>query len=289
MPPKRNTTARPSGTAKRGRANAGRRSKSVKDHVRVLSDISEESISQRPAAKEIEATDLSQRITRSSKKRSFQEFTDVGDEGNSTQPARKNKQERNPTLEQATQQSTVQSQDQGRILQQVVYQDTPAAGISSSSSSPPYSPSLNLLFFVQLASLDTDDDTERLTLNLIKLTLADMNWHPGLSGMVQPVACFLAASMLTRKQNLVEDIASSIETFWVGFEELMEGYALLWKWRANMRDAVGFYAERLDALPEPSSMIAQGYHDQNETDGYEQDGEMDERPEPERWDGVFQV
>jgi hypothetical protein len=287
MPSKRSTTARPSGAAKRGRANAGRRSKSVKDHVRVLSDISEESISQRPAADETKGPDLNLRVTRSSKKRSFQESADVGDEGNSTQPAKQSKQEHNSTFEQAVQQSPVQTQDQGQIVQQSVYQDTPFAGISSPS--PPYSPSLNLLFFVELASLDTDIDTERLTLNLIKLTLADMNWHPGLSGMVQPVACFLVASMLTRKQNLVEDIASSIETFGVGFQELIEGYTLLWEWRANMRDAVGAYAERLDDLPEPSLMAAQGYHDQIDLDGYEQGGEIDERPEPERWDGAVQV
>ena len=279
MPPKRNTTARPSGTAKRGRANARGRSKGAKEHVRVLSDISEESTAQRPAAKDL---DPSQRITRSSKKRSFQDFANDSEGRYSTEPSKRSKQEFDSTPRHTTiQQSQTQNQDQ--VVHQEIYQDAPAA--STSPLSPPYSPSINLLFFVQLASLDTDDDTERLTLNLIKLTLTDMNWHPGLSGMVQPVACFLVASILTGRQNVVEDIASSIETFGVGFEELVKGYALLWEWRDNMRDAVGPYAERLEELLDPSLMIApQGDYDQFETDGYEQGGDEDDRPEPESWD-----
>jgi hypothetical protein len=77
MPPKRSTITRPKGTARRSRANAGGRSKGVKEHIRVLSDISEESTAQRPPAKDL---GLGQRITRNSKKRSFQDFADEGDE-----------------------------------------------------------------------------------------------------------------------------------------------------------------------------------------------------------------
>jgi hypothetical protein len=288
MPPKRSTTTRPSGAAKRGRANAGGRSKNVKEHVRVLSDISEELTAQRPTAKD---TEPSQRITRSSKKRSFQDFADDGDEREPTQPAKQRKQKDDSAPGNAIiQQSQTEDQDQivHQEIHQQIYQNAPTS--NTSPLSPPYSPSINLLFFVQLASLDTDDDTEWLTLNLIKLTLADMNWHPGLSGMVQPVACFLVASILTRRQNLVEDVASSIETFGVGFDELVEGYALLWEWRENMRDVVGAYAQRLEDLPEPSLMIAQQDHyDQVETDMYEQEGDEDDRPEPERWNEVIQV
>jgi hypothetical protein len=273
MPPKRSTTARSSGAAKRGRANAGGRSKGVKDHVRVLSDISEKSTAQRPPAKDL---DLSQRITRSSKKRSFQDFANDGDEKDSTEPIKRSKQEYDSTPEHAIIQQN-QTQNQDEVVHQEIYQNE-APTSNTSPLSPPYSPSINLLFFVQLFSLDTDDDTERLTLNLIKLTLADMNWHPGLSGMVQPVACFLVASILTRRQNLVEDVASSIETFGVGFEELVEGYALLWEWRENMRDAVEVYAERLEDLPEPSLMVAQGDYDQVEADVYQQGGDGDDRP-----------
>jgi hypothetical protein len=284
MPPKRSTTTRPSGAAKRGRANAGGRSKSAKEHVRVLSDISEESTAQRPTAKDSEP---SQRITRSSKKRSFQDFADDGEEKDSTEPIKRSKQEYDSTPEHAIIQPD-QTQNQDQILHQEIYQnDAPTS--NTSPLSPPYSPSINLLFFVQLASLDTDDDTERLTLNLIKLTLADMDWHPGLSGMVQPVACFLVASILTRRQNLVEDIASSIETFGVGFDELVEGYALLWEWLENMRDVVGAYAERLEDLPEPSLMVAQGDYDQVEADGYQQGGDENDRPEPDRWDEAVGV
>ena len=90
MPPKRKTTARPSGTAKRGRANAGGRSKGAKEHVRVLSDISEESTAQRPATKDL---DPSQRMTRSSKKRSFQDFANDSEGRDSTEPSKRIKQE----------------------------------------------------------------------------------------------------------------------------------------------------------------------------------------------------
>jgi hypothetical protein len=266
MPPKRSTITRPNGTARRSRANAGGRSKGVKEHIRVLSDISEESTAQRPPAKDL---GLGQRITRNSKKRSFQDFADEGDEREDSKP------------EHASSQQS-QSQNQDRVVRQAIYQDAPTA--STSPLSPPYSPSVSLLFFIQLASLDTDDDTERITLNLIKLTLTDMNWHPGLSGMVQPVSCFLVASILTRKQNLVEHIASSIDVFGLGFQELVEGYTLLWEWRENMADAVGAYAERLDDLPDPSLMIAPDHYDQVEANGYEQGGDEGDRPEPERWD-----
>jgi hypothetical protein len=283
MLPKRSTTARPSGTAKGGRANAGGRSKRAKEHVRVLSDISEESTAQRPAPKDLV---LSQRTTRSSKKRSFRDFADEGDGIDSTEPRKRSKQEYNFTPEHAnTQQSQTQAQDQ--VIHQAIYQNAPTGG--TSPLSPPYSPSVNLLFFIQLASLDTDDDTERITPDLIKLTLADMNWHPGLSGMVQPVSCFLVASILTRKQNLVEHIASAVNDFGLGFDELVEGYKLLWEWRENMRDAVGDYAEMLDDLPDPSLMLAPDHYDQVEADGYKQEGDDGDRPEPERWEEAVGV
>jgi hypothetical protein len=284
MPPKRSTTARPTGKARRGRANAGGRSKGAKEHVRVLSDISEESTAQRPATKDV---DPSQRITRNSKKRSFQDFADDGDERDSTEPSKRSKQEFDSTPQHAVIQPS-QIQDEDQVVHQEIYQNAPAA--NDSPQPPLYSPSINLLFFVQLASLDTDDATERLTLNLIKLTLADMNWHPGLSGMVQPVACFLVASILTGRQNVVEDIARSIETFGVGLEELVEGYALLWEWRENMRDAAGPYAERLDELLDPSLMIApQGDYAQVETDVYEHGGDAIDGYKPEQWDEDVQV
>ena len=286
MPPKRNTITRPSGAAKRGRANAGGRTKCVKEHARVLSDISEESTSQRPATREPEGLELRQRITRSSNKRSFQESMDGGDDTDSTPAAKRNKQEYATLFEQVNPQPS-QTPSQDDIVHQVAYQDTPTANIMPPSS--PYSPSFSLLFFVQLASLDTDDDTEQITLNLISLTLAEENWHPGLSGMVQPAACFLIASILTRRQNLVEHVASSVEVFGVGFEELVEGYALLWEWRANMAEAVGPFGNRLDDLPEPRLLLSQDYHNRLVTDGYEQGGYGDERPEPERWDGAVEV
>jgi outer membrane lipoprotein-sorting protein len=52
---------------------------------------------------------------------------------------------------------------------------------------------------------------------------------------VQPVACFLIASILTRKQNLIENVAASVEMFGLEYQQLVEGYRLLWERRENMR------------------------------------------------------
>lgn len=152
-----------------------------------------------------------------------------------------------------------------------------------------YTPSLNLLFFIHLSSLDTDADTERMTLSLIELTLTAANWHTGLSGMVQPVACFLIASLLTRKQNLVEDIAASVEIFGLGYGDLIEGYRLLWEWRDNMAASVGGYAERLADLPEPTLLLAFGESEGVAWNNPVVDESFDERPEPERWDEAVGV
>jgi hypothetical protein len=119
MPPKRSTTTRPSSSAKRGRANAGGRSKGVKEYVRVLSDISEESTAQRPTAKDSE---LSQRITRSSKKRSFQDFANDGPEREPKQPAKQRKQKDDSTPGSVIiQQNQNQIQDQDQIVHQEIY------------------------------------------------------------------------------------------------------------------------------------------------------------------------
>jgi hypothetical protein len=158
----------------------------------------------------------------------------------------------------------------------------PTATADTSDASQRYTPSLELLFFVHLGDLDTDADTESITLNLIVLTLAQDNWHPGLSGLVQPVACFLIASILTRKQNLIEKVAASVEMFGLEYEQLVEGYRLLWGWRENMGEAVGVYAERLAELPEPGLLLGKGVHGNGYVGGYEAEAELDARPEPER-------
>ena len=212
-----------------------------------------------------------QRVVPNSKKRAFQD----DDQGCTTakretrpQTAKKVKQdhiadgEPLPTLA-----STIQAQDQtGNSLgQQDAALDAPAK--SSASHIPDvYIPSLNLLLFVHLAELDTDPETESITLNLINLTLVDSNWHGGLSGLVQPVACFLVASLLTRKQNLVEDVAASAEMFGLEYQQLIEGYRLLWEWRDNMGGVIGDYAERLAELPDPGLLLVLDENESHERD-----------------------
>ena len=56
-----------------------------------------------------------------------------------------------------------------------------------------------------------------------------------------------------------------------------------------MAEAVGPFGNRLDDLPEPRLLLSQDYHNRLVTDGYEQGGYGDERPEPERWDGAVEV
>lgn len=118
-----------------------------------------------------------------------------------------------------------------------------------------YTPGLSLLQFVYLSGLDTSPDTDQLTLNLINLTLAQDHWHPGLSGMLQPASCFLVASLLTHRQNLVEDIAASVQVFGIEYEELMGGYRLLWEWRERLKAVVGRHDEVLSNLPDPSLLL----------------------------------
>ena len=146
-----------------------------------------------------------------------------------------------------------------------------------------------MLFFGHLAELDTDPDTESIALNLINLTLADGNWHGGLSGLVQPVACFLVASLLTRKQNLVEDVAASAEIYGLEYQQLVEGYRLLWEWRENMSGEVGEYAERLTELPDPGLLLGQDGNGAMDAGAPEFDDETNDRPEPERYIQAVEV
>jgi hypothetical protein len=284
MPPKR-ATARPSGPARRGRSSTRGRGRGGKTHDRLLSDISEESISQvqTQSAPEILASNA-----RGSKKRTFAES--AGDQDSTSSPAKREtrastakrlKLDAKSAIEQPRQDETQQSTQE---TAQEVHQDhiPPTATADTSDALPQYTPSLELLFFVHLSHLDTDADTESITLNLIDLTLAQDNWHPGLSGLVQPVACFLIASILTRKQNLVENIAASVEMFGLEYEQLVEGYRLLWEWRENMSEAVGIYAERLAELPEPGLLLRQGVHGNDYLGEHEAEAGLDTRPEPER-------
>lgn len=157
-----------------------------------------------------------------SKKRSFEDS--ARDDSESVTPARREtraqaaKRSKRDHDVQTEAVGAVQGPDLGTNQNKAAYQeplqDFPTFNGDVLADSSLYTPSLNLLFFIHLSSLDTDADTERITLSLIELTLTAANWDTGLSGMVQPVACFLIASLLTRKQNQVEDITASVEIFW---------------------------------------------------------------------------
>ena len=247
MAPKRSVASHPTGAARRRRSSArgrGRGGKSNTEHTRVLSDITEESVAQLQTEEQIPTQPKpEQRPAPDSKKQAFQDAEHGGNTAKHETRSQTAKRAKTHDVVDGEslpiQASKIQAQDQ--IGNSSGHQDViPKAPPERSASHIPdvYTPSLNLLFFVHLAELDTDPDTESITLNLINLTLADSNWHGGLSGLVQPVACFLVASLLTRKQNLVEDVAASIETYGLEYQQLMEGYRLLWEWRDNMSGVV---------------------------------------------------
>lgn len=292
MAPKRSVASRPTGAARRSRSSArgsGRGGKSNTEHTRVLSDITEESVAQLQTENQSPTQPKSeQRPASDSKKRAFQdEEQGVATAKRETraQTAKRAKQHHVFNEEPlSTQASKSQAEElTGKTLgQQNVALD--ASSEPSASHIPDvYIPSLNLLFFVHLAELDTDPGTESITLNLINLTLADSNWHGGLSGLVQPVACFLVASLLTRKQNFVEDVAVSAGMFGLEYNQLVEGYRLLWEWRDNMSGVVGEYAGRLAELPDPGLLLGQDENGDDYAGVPEFDEETNDRPEPERY------
>ena len=169
--------------------------------------------------------------------------------------------------------------------------DDPAAA----ESTAPCVPTPALLYFITLGNLDTSPSTENLTLGLVKLTLKPENWHTGLSGMLQPAACFLVASLLTRQQNLVEDVVASVEMFGISYEELVKAYGLLCEWRQNVIEYVGEFAGNVDGLPGPEMFLAGGEVQEEEEDAqaeyvaeeeawdtYDEQVEEEDRPEPDR-------
>lgn len=298
MAPKRSVATRPTGTARRGRSSARGRGKggaANTEHTRVLSDITEESVTQLQTEQQVPRQPRSQqRAAPNSRKRAFQEE----EQGAATtkretraQAAKKAKQHHVIDVEPLPAQEA-ESHDEDQTGDSFGQQDAisdPSPETSASHIPDAYAPSLNLLFFVHLAELDTDPDTESIALNLISLTLADSNWHGGLSGLVQPVACFLVASLLTRKQNLVEDVAASVDMFGLEYQQLIEGYRLLWEWRDNMSTVVGVYAERLAELPDPGLLLEQSEYVGNDVGASQLDEETKDRPEPERYVQAVEV
>lgn len=279
MPPKRGSS-RPTRGARRGR---GGRPRGGQDHSRALSDITEESLSQAPDRPASNAAKSGQR----NKKRRFQELSLDGDahDKSTAKPGPETRSQSAKKRKNAHGSGELESVQQAQRHEQDWEKESLVVRIDPLSSL--YTASLALLSFVQMYSLDTNADTETITLNLIDLTSTNENWHPGLSGMVQPAACFLIASLLTRRQNLAEDIAASVEAFGVGFEDLVKGYKLLWHWRGNLIPVVGAYGENVDALPEPSFFLGDdgnGQSDDLVASEALQEEEIDERPEPRRWE-----
>lgn len=298
MPPKRGSTTRATGPARRGRSSARGRGQGSKEHSRALSDIPEESM---PQVKTTVSSEQNATQARGSKKRSFQ---DVATEEDTASAPAKRETRAQAAKRMRTNSTAHESSAMSRLLADAVEQDIPfeedlqkaqqredpgVLPIDDAEPASDYIPSLNLLFFVQLGNLDTDSDTENITLALIDLTLAEANWHTGLSGLVQPVACFLLASLLTRKQNLVEDVAASVEMLGLEYEQMVEGYRLLWEWRENMSGVVGEYAERLAELPDPALLLGQVRREESIQDHFESMVGLDERPEPERGSKTVQV
>jgi hypothetical protein len=285
MAPKRNAAARPATPARRGRSSArgrGRGGKSNTDHARVLSDITEESVAQITSEQHTPKQSAPQQTTvPCSKKRTFQNEEEVATTAKRetrAQAAKKAKHHHSVDEEVASNQKSHSNLDQTGIVQ---VSET-SAGPAASHIPDVYVPSLNLLFFVHVAELDTDSDTESITLNLINLTLANSNWHGGLSGLVQPVACFLIASLLARRQNLVEDVAAGVEMFGLDYQQLVEGYRLLWDWPDNMSGVVGVHAEELAELLDPSLLFRQGEFDSNGAGTHSFDEETNAKPQPGR-------
>lgn len=222
---------------------------------------------------------------RKSKKRTFQEISNDVEAGSQTAATT-----RRETRSQTAKRAKISGSDPTHQLNNTQENLAHAQDITSSScDNEAYTPTLTLLHFTNLSALDTNPETNALTLALINHTLTPANWHPGLSGMVQPAACFLVASLLSRRQNLVEDIAASVEVFGIGYENLVEGYRLLWEWREGLREVVWRYGELLEELPEPRLLLGDLGRggDGKDLFGCEYEGNgadaWHERPEPERW------
>lgn len=278
MPTKRGSS-RPARGVRHGR---GGRPRGAQNHTRALSDITEESLSQtldRPALFSASAT------RQRNKKRSFQELSldDDAHDKSTAKPGRETRSQSAKKRKNAHGSGQLDNVQQAQQYEQDWEQESLVVGIQPLSSL--YTPSPALLSFIEMYNLDTNADTETMTLNLINLTLTNENWHSGLSGMVQPAACFLIASLLARRQNLVEDIAASVYALGVGYEDLVKGYGLLWQWRENLIPVVGAYGENVDALPDPSLFLGDdgnGQSDDLVASEALQEEEIDERPEPER-------
>lgn len=139
------------------------------------------------------------------------------------------------------------------------------------------------LEFIRLSNLETDDDTNIVTLNLMDYFLfCPENWLPELSYCKLHAACFLFASRLTGKSNSVDQVAdalgpgskfvqlvgsplaadedSAAEVQYmisVAAEDVKDGYALLYLRKEMLAHLLGQYSVGLEALPLPENVIEQ--------------------------------
>ncbi len=130
---------------------------------------------------------------------------------------------------------------------------------------------------MKLGRLETDEDTNTITLNLMDYFLFSQdNWLPELSYCKLHAACFLFASRVTGKDNTVDQIAHSLgpDSAFVqltssplaGDEEsavaiqcaisvtasdVEDCYALLYERKESLGAVMGDYAGKLDILPIP--------------------------------------
>lgn len=137
------------------------------------------------------------------------------------------------------------------------------------------------LNFITQANLETDEDTNIICLNLMDhfLFSAD-NWLPELSYCKLHAACFLVASLLTGKNNTLEQIAESLGPesefiqqmamplvedeesaaaipYLVSIDtnDAENGYNLLYQRRTQLTALVGQYASAMEELPSPTSLV----------------------------------
>lgn len=144
---------------------------------------------------------------------------------------------------------------------------------------------LDSLAFIDHGLLETDADTEIITLNLIDHIIKEENWNPALSMNKLSAACFLFASRVTGKKNVAADIALSFEpdaekyasallatinqsrmatdytvririaqALKMSAEDIEYGYRILWEQRSELRELVGDYAKDMEWVPIPEGV-----------------------------------
>ncbi|KXT18886.1 hypothetical protein AC579_3529 [Pseudocercospora musae] len=141
------------------------------------------------------------------------------------------------------------------------------------------------LAFIDHGLLETDADTEIISLNLIDHIIKEENWNPALSMNKLSAACFLFASRVTGKKNAAGDIALSFDrdaekyasallatinqsrmatdytvririaqALKMSAEDIEYGYGILWEQRSELRELVGQYASDMEWLPMPEGV-----------------------------------